>query len=481
MDSLPEELLDRICSFSDRDWQELCTAMHISSRLRRVASSYLLSLLDISQSDVQAGTVKLVLSHAFQLVVFVGHICPIQTLECQNLAEDDIRRLARILGATTLIPNILIYEGLDWRHTHLRRPLALDLLTHLPQTATDTLLIVSDNSTYVSHPRTLPKWSPSGHHSMRARLVHLFWAVIDWGTFGRLIPRARITQTRILQDLHPDHLYFDDWIHIQRLPENHTLVAFKCSAPWGQGPFTIKHLPGITESVYSAFFASLDLQFKSLAVKPESNVMLSDFAAFVARQENLRILTCAPNSFRPSSLVSASPVHPHLASKITHLSAPASYIPHLLPLAPNVERIYVTPVLDHVAYCTALEAIARLPGLPDLALSLTFDLTSTYLPWQIGETIDIDDAPEARLHRVGHLMLCTTGSARYTTSTIRALTPWLGRFPDLQRLSFAENAMEAMETEQLLRTSEAIAAVCPGMSGPRDVVFHITEEESMPA
>ncbi|KAJ7651308.1 hypothetical protein FB45DRAFT_890237 [Roridomyces roridus] len=251
-------------------------------------------------------------------------------------------------------------------------------------------------------------------------------------------------------------------------------------------------LNGVSESVYSALLASLDFQFIHATVEAGRNLTLADLATFVSRQNRLHSLDCGQNSIR--DLISGSSSQYHVPSEIAHLSAQASDIPHLLPLAPRVERIYLSfisvsnrpigpRVFNFFAYYTALEAIARLPGWHDLALSFTFNLAAADLPWEMDASSD-DPEPETQLHRVEHLMLrCTKAKQHcgylYSSSTIRALLPWLARFPSLQRVSFDKDSVGAMRHDERLQVAAAIVSVCPEMSGAGDVAFEIAEDEEM--
>ncbi|KAJ7651318.1 hypothetical protein FB45DRAFT_1079060 [Roridomyces roridus] len=527
----PEELLDRICSFMDTD--ELCKTMHVCSSLRRVASPHLLFRLGISQCDIQTGTVKLALSRSLHLIVFVVNICPIQRLECfensRDVAASKYQRLALILRVTAPIPDILIYDHLKWEERNEIESLPLRFLSLVPQSATDTLVIVLagldsfatqfSHSIHVSQPRAGPH--PTGFPSWISRdpeytspgmlmgffleaycliLVCLAVAFYNVYTITRCILCRAFGcgwsfEERIIEDVHPKHLWFHG-IRVQNLANKYTLVTdiVGVLAHLAGPHFLIKPLRGIPESVYSAFLASLDFQFIDATVDAGSNVTLADIAAFVARQNTLRTLGCGQHSIRYSSLISTSPFQYHVPSKIAHLSAQASYIPHLLPLTPNVERIYISfisvsnrligPwVFNFFAYCTALEAIARLPGSHSLAVSFTFNLAAAYLPWEM-ETSSDDPQPETQLHRVEHLMLRRTQAKGYsdylfTASTIRALLPWLARFLSLRRVSFDKDSVEAMSYDERLKVAAAIAAVCSEMSGAGDVAFEIAEHEQM--
>ncbi|KAJ7651220.1 hypothetical protein FB45DRAFT_1050997 [Roridomyces roridus] len=446
MDDFPDELLDRICSFMRRE--ELCTTVHISSSLRRVASHHLLFQLGIPLSDVRSGTVKLALSKSLYLILLVAHICPIRRLECFEDSElvraSEYQRLASILSATAPIPDLLIHDKLEYGEHKHRDFVVLHLLAQLPQTATDTLLIVSEYSAHVSRPRAGPP--PP-------------WA----------IPPAPDSFS-ICQFVYDLILLIPIWLHVQSLPKKYTLITPLVV----RRSFAISPLRGVPDSVYSTFLASLDLPCESLKVKPETHVALAELVSFVARQENLRTLSCAPDSIRPSSL--SAPSQHRTLDKIWHLGAPAYYIPHLLPLTPHVEWIYLAfpspPTwlsrivgswpFDYVSYCTALNAIARLPGSHSLTLSLSFDLTATnFNPWSMGAS----DAPqpERQLHRVEHITIHTTPDFYvFSASSIRALAPWLARFPSLRRLSFDNGAVSAYGRHELPAAAEVIDGVCPG-------------------
>ncbi|KAJ7651280.1 hypothetical protein FB45DRAFT_1078966 [Roridomyces roridus] len=480
----------------DRD--DLYKTMHISSSFRRVASTRLLSWLGISQSDVPSGTVKLALSDSLHLIVFVAHICPIQRLECfensENMPATEFQRLTLILGAVAPIPDIFIYDRLErgkWSGLDSRPQ---SLFTHLPQTATDTLLVVWDDETRVSHPGGGPPppelYSPRPDTGVMLP-IYLFVVFVNSCIFLAWVLRnvfgQQSTEDRISEDISPEYLRLRGGVRVRSLSSKYTVVTCRDTV-WNH--FFIKPLRGVPDVVHSSFLASLDLRSTNITVESGSNVAFADLVAFVARHENLLTLACAPNSIRPSSLKSTLPSQ--ISSKIVHLGAPASYIPHLLPLTPRVERVYlsfpslptwlsmlstVPPVFDYAAYSTALTAIAQLTGSRVHAMSFTFDLTATNLPWQTGTSEE--PQPEMQLHGVEHLMLFTTEPKEnmYTVATVRALTPWLARFPSLRRVSFDKDAIEGMWLGQACKLKEGIAAVCLQMNSAEDVVFEIERKE----
>ncbi|KAJ7603926.1 hypothetical protein FB45DRAFT_958610 [Roridomyces roridus] len=393
MKDLPDELLDRICAFMDK--KELCTTMHISSSLRRIAAPHLLFRLSISQSDMQTGTVKLELSDSLHLIVFVAHICPIQRLECfgnsRKIRASEMQRLITVSRPRAGPPP-------SWA-----------ISVPLPRSFSEFLCL-----TLWAIPLCLV-----------ANLCGILWWAIR-----RVFGYGWSTEERISKDVFSQRPLFGGGIHVQKLSTR-------------LGSFVIGPLRGVPDSVYSAFLASLGPQYTDVTVQSKSNVIFTDLVALVARQ-------CSPDSIQPSSL------H-HISCKIEELIAPASYIPHLLPLTSAcrlpVPAISIRPqAFDHTAYCLALNAIA-----------------STNLPWQMDAESD-QDRPETHLHRVEHLVLCAPESKRalyyytatarlvYTASLVhRALAPWLGSFPNLRG--------------QRLAVAEAIVAACPRMRGAGDVVF----------
>ncbi|KAJ7651311.1 hypothetical protein FB45DRAFT_1051066 [Roridomyces roridus] len=403
------------------------------------------------------------------------------------MQASDFRRLAHILGATAPIPDLVIHDKLKEGQRKTLDPILFYLLTHLPQTTTDTLLIV------VPRPSLPPEWIIPDVEPGRILWlifvgINLLCMLIDFivslgpvfhRLFGHGWSMERISKSMFSDPRAP---WSGGEIHVQSLSMKHTLHP-----RLGSRKFPSIHRRPIHRCIMIS----------------GSNVTLAALSTFVARQENLRTLTFEPYFIRRAPLVSASPIQP-IPSKIVHLEAPASYIPHFLPLAPRVERVYLhcsslpiwLPVLsrgsrvfDYTTYCTALDAIARLPGLHALALSLTFNPLAKSLPWQIKVSSNVPQ-PETQLHRVEHLMLCTMLPyfRVYSTSTLRALIPWLARFPSLRRVSFDGGAVNMwhdklsgneMAFTERCEMSEAIAAACPGISRPSDVVFQIAVQDRM--
>ncbi|KAJ7651268.1 hypothetical protein FB45DRAFT_890127, partial [Roridomyces roridus] len=231
----------------------------------------------------------------------------------------EFQRLAPILGATAPIPDILIYDRFEpEQRLDQEDALRLHLLIHLPQTTTDTLLVVWRKSTSVSHPcgPPPPEWEwfsfdlAPGPFLVRAfavilqapvylLIVLVYCSVFLGWEFRRVFGPGWSTEKRIIDDVLPDlrtpirRIRFRGDLHIQSLSTKYTLLTcVQESGGWHR--FIIHHLRGVPDSVYSAFLASIDIQFRDVTVKPKSNVTLAQLVAFLARQENIRTLSCAP-------------------------------------------------------------------------------------------------------------------------------------------------------------------------------------------
>ncbi|KAJ7650805.1 hypothetical protein FB45DRAFT_26181 [Roridomyces roridus] len=462
MDTLPNELIHDICSFLDNVtelWRMSCASSH----LRRVTSFPILSRLGISDSDVVADSVSLVLTHSrsFYLILVVAHICRIQTLRVacpDDLNGSAIRKSASILAVTAPIPDIFIYDRFDYRT--LRQS-----LSKFPQAATDTLLLVAKNRVSVSRTRRAVALTPPSSRAGRG-LMRLASAIHR----ARPSVLGSTPASEESEDM-DDFPLFLDWIRIQRLPEKCTSVIL--TTQWGYS-FSIKPIPGVSDSMYMAFLSSLDLgvYLIDLAVEAGSNISYADLSAFVARHECIRHLTCAPNSIRRGL---ATPLQPHSSSTITRLAAPASYIPHLLLIVPKAREIYIMPhkprVFAHDAYCLALSAISRLPGSHPLGLALCFDITAGALPWQ--RAAAGPDAPETLLTRMEELLLRSTGPVRHTPAAIRAFPAWLARMRGLRRVVFAHQTEERISGALRVQLAQAICEVRAGMAQSGGFAFDV--------
>ncbi|KAJ7471046.1 hypothetical protein FB451DRAFT_1399793 [Mycena latifolia] len=513
---LPNELLDRICSFLAK--RELWAVLQVSAGFRSVAMYPFLSRFGISQSDIQSGTLSL--SDSFHLILVVARIRPIQRLVCfkeHNFSAGlRYQRVATILSMTAPIPDIVVYN----RMYMLQRPReAIYFLSRIPQAATDSFLFVKGNSMRLSRPRLAPpiRWKllppPLGQQSnylspaMKTLLIvfgipllfaYLVSGIVNCGVlivwvYRRLFGPGWPHAERIAADA-GRLLVVDDWMRIQALPGRLTLITL---TEQRSPVLTLRPFPGLAKDIYSTLLPVLDLglYLAHLRVEAKTDLAHADLLAFIQRHSfYLTQLSLQPNSLRASSLLTL-PIPRNSESRINVLMAPAPYIPHLLPAAPNVQKVHIpfqpspspkhaaltAPAFDLAAYHSALAALATLPGTPPLTLTLAVRLTASSLPWSAPDppaasaSASSSDTTTA-LPRLAELALCTDGPMRFRAPTIRALVPWLARFPGLQRVSFAHGAVEHIPLVQRTVLAEAICAACASISSVRNVAFNILDD-----
>ncbi|KAJ7189490.1 hypothetical protein GGX14DRAFT_484927 [Mycena pura] len=508
MDKLPDELLDKICFFMGSS--ELWAMVRVSSSMRRLAMLPYLSHFGISKANIESGTISL--SDSFFLILVVAQIRPIQKLICfedvEQRSQLKYRRLASILSTAAPIPNILIYNRQYMVHQTRRE--ALYLLSRIPSVASNALLIVSPYRWVFSRPRSAPpiRWKllppPFGSQNTSAPvkvLIVMFgipllfaylvsavvntFVVLNW-IYHRLVGSGWSPEDRIREDV--GVLVFDKWMCIQNVPGKLTLVTL---TDHNNPTCVIKRTPGLDEGLYSSILAALDLSshLLTLNVAPDVSLVYTELMAFIQRHRTLNALFLGHNSIQPSSF---TPLPVDSSSRITMLRAPALYIPHLLPAAPNIHRIWISHMsasaparalfsnsFDIASYRMALEAIVALPGTHPLMLFLVLRPAATALPWSRLPDLEARDAalvPETRLSRVQELVLHPDGSGLFRLADIRALVPWLGLFPSLQRLTFNYGAIEKMLAAQRAELEEAICSVCSGIPGPQNIAFNLRDE-----
>ncbi|KAF7335454.1 hypothetical protein MVEN_02198700 [Mycena venus] len=509
MYNLPDELLDHICSFLGRE--DLWTILQLSSRFRRLATPPYLSRFGISKASIQSGTLEL--TDSLSPLPIVARIKPIQRLVCfsERGPRSYLRyqTLAYILSETTPIPDIVLYD----RCQMLSARNAAWLLSCVPSSANNKLLVVNGSSMRLSRPRSAPPihWILLPSVSSFHRLVGWSSAVV-FGIFilptwflcgvilavinvGMLFMRAyrRLSgppwsqEERIILDAGTS-LEFSGWMRIQTLPGRLTLVTLtkKLSSTFVLGP-----IRGLPLTAFSSLLASLDLgvHLRLLKLETRTDLIHSELMAFMKRHSHLTSIHVELDALRSSSLTKM-PMVPDPENKVFKLIAPSSYIPYLLPAAPNANTVSLlfTPVpkrastfrrttFDLVAYRTALTALTALPGTHPLVLTLTLSITAASLPWldlPDAEAMDASQYPETLLVRVNRLWLSNHGHMRFCASDIRALVRWLGLFPTLQRLTFSPGAIEKISAAECAVLAQAICGACTGINTPQDIDFYIT-------
>jgi hypothetical protein len=277
-------------------------------------------------------------------------------------------------------------------------------------------------------------------------------------------------------------LVWEDCMRIQVLPgQKLTLVELPS---WRTPELTLNPLHGLTEDVYPVLLPALDLgaYLKTLTIETKSDVDHAALMVFLERHLHVTKLCVQHNSIRASSLVDL-PIPRQSGSEIRTLIAPATYIHYLLPAAPNANVVRISirgsTASDIAAYRKAVETIAVLPGTHPLTLTLSFRLTKSSVPWSRRAIRDSDvearHAPETRLTRVQELTLCPEEPTHFHPAVMHALVPWLGLFPQLQRVSFTHWSVQSVSLADRAALTTAICAACTGINNAENIAFNYYE------
>ncbi|KAJ7266559.1 hypothetical protein C8J57DRAFT_375424 [Mycena rebaudengoi] len=495
---LPDELLDHIMSFISEE-HYLWALCRVSSRFRRLAIPLFLSCFYITASDIQAGTITL--ARSFFVILVVANINPIRRLVISDMINH--LNLASVLSVAAPIPDIVIYNNMNFLFRWSQG--VLYVLSCIPR----PLLIVKHDSMIVSYYRAprprrwdLPCLRLSELPSTRNKIekvviwgiplvVHFFiwlilgcWTMITW-TYRRIFGPPWVQVFRIVEDL--GRLYGSHWIRIQTLPTaagDFALVTIACESP-EQFRFMFWHIPNLAPEVYAVLLATLELQdhFTSLRVREKTGLSHSDLLGFLQRHPRVSNLTFDQNSLDPSSFVARW----NIPQTVRVLTAPASYIPKLLPTQPNLAQIeitfpftttrdkHVTGAFDLPGYYEALDAVASLPGTEPISLTLTLPVTATTLPW-----LNIADAsmlsgnsrPETRLHCVQHLGLASQTILAFRAAALQdLLPPWLALFPALTHVHFRLMCVATTSAVRWRELAQAIVDACPFIVQPENVII----------
>ncbi|KAJ7690791.1 hypothetical protein B0H14DRAFT_3048722 [Mycena olivaceomarginata] len=513
MDKLPNELLDRICSFLGK--HELWEVVQLSTRFRRLAMLPYLSRFGISQATVQSGT--LALSDSFFLILVVARINPIQRLVCfQDVAVSGsllrYRKLTSILAVTAPIPDIVIYN----RYYMLQRTRkeTAYMLARIPSSATSTLVVVKGSSTYLSRPRSVPpiRWKllirtlglvqplPTGEDShphprhphalrvlgVRSRQSSCPYklgvppphkaALVARGTHPRGHRSARLRRLDA----------------IQSLPEKQLTLVTLTDKRWPT--LVLRPVPGLTASMYSSLLASLDLgtHLEHLIVEPHTNLDHAELMAFLKRHRHLSTVLLEPASIRPSSLapmpVAMVPTAENQVKRISLLFAAApKHIPGLR-----------GTTFDLSAYRAALSAIAALPrpAAPRTARphraqprlpphrripSLVLPPLPLFFPLSVRSRLGPCPLPRTPPHAHAHpLPRAPPPRLPAALPCLRPRAPtflrWLGLFPALQRVSFAFGSVEKIPAGERAGLAAGICEACGGRVRAGDVAFNVADD-----
>ncbi|KAF7361425.1 hypothetical protein MSAN_01175600 [Mycena sanguinolenta] len=491
---LPNELILLVCSYMSNE--SLWALTQVSSRIRSITLLDFLARHHISKSDIKSGTITL-RSHLF-LILVIAHLHPIQTLTIApdtSITLAPVRQVIRtwggILSATSTIPEILVEPGSARYFTG--HTIVLYFLAHIPQTDTRIVILIADGpDMHASRPRkTRPiRWQriPSFAHSLEhltpvpainyllAGILFFFIILICsfinctsalvW-LYRWFFGPAWDREARLRNDLWR-HVGYGDHIRVQT-----TGTAFTFLTIWTLPPRSrsIRPVSGLGDDELSAAVSDINLNpLLSIWIEGEANIRQSDFHVFLHNHPDLKALGLRLNAIRPSSLriPDASAI-----TSIVSLSAPALYIPHLIPIAPLLTSISIDfhptrairgAALNIPEYRRALDSVGSLAGTHALSLILSFPSDASNFPWL---RLPNGDArtPEARLHRVTHLLVGgnLNGPAGFGAETLRALPRWIRLFPALKTVIIRPGRrQEAISTSEQQELLKAIAGACQG-------------------
>ncbi|KAJ6525979.1 hypothetical protein B0H19DRAFT_1243598 [Mycena capillaripes] len=480
---LPNELVFLLCSLLTT--KDLRALTQLSSRLRSLTTPLFLARYNISESDVESGILNL-RSRSFFLILVVTHIHPVQKLIFVDWFHHrppvtEIRQagreLAAILSATEIIPTISI-ENIPYFHDNRG---ILHLLALIPQTATRTFVMIKGDSICLSHPRkTRPiQWESTPPLSLKFSpteypILNYLIGVIPL-IFLHLIScvrNCRVVLAWVFLRFFGPAWGTENSLSLHTVGD--TIVAQTVKSIPAR---TIGPVPGLGDNQLSSLVSEIDLNpIRSIWIGAKANILHSDLLLFLNHHPNLKALGLQLDSIRPSSLRMTT-TNKFAPSSIVSLSAPASYIPPILPVTPHLTSILIDfhPIRSHLAsqrvtfsvsaYKRALESVASLPGTHALSLSLAFPADASTLPWvnMPDEQSSLEEAsmPERRLSRVQDLLVAgnLTGTAGFGAETLCALPRWLRLFPALRRVyvlpGSRQRAISASEKQALV---EAIRA-----------------------
>ncbi|KAF8208922.1 hypothetical protein K438DRAFT_1961463 [Mycena galopus ATCC 62051] len=478
---LPNELILLILSHASTP--ALWALTQVSCRIRFLAILPFLERHSISESDIKSGTITL-RTPSFFLILVVARLNKIQKLSLAKFVYSDglVSVLGAILSATETIPEIFIEAA-----PSNCGGLLYYLLASIAQATSRTLVITTDSPLVTSYPRqTSPlHWQPVP--SIRAFLQYFATRVPSISHLIMEIPFAAQlclgrnwkSEARLAYDLRsrPEYRILPSLeghsFRIQTVGKDFTFLTVPT---WASGAHTIRPVPGLGPDKLSAVVAAIDSNpFNTqICVETSANIRHCDLLLLLCRHPNLQVLDLRLDSIRPSSLIIPDA---SATCDIVSLSAPALYIPHIVPSTPLLRSIWIEfhPMPMHFfssrvalsvsEYKRSLDSVLSLPGTHPLTLTLSFPANAHNPPWL--DIIDKDDAVEARLHRVTELLLTEHPldiGAGFGVESFRALPRWLRLFPALQRVTIHPGdrhslAIPPSEERELLK---AISDSCRG-------------------
>ncbi|KAJ6564881.1 hypothetical protein DFH09DRAFT_1081998 [Mycena vulgaris] len=428
---------------------DLWAFSRVSRRLRSLAILPFFSRY-ISAQDIQSGTLC-VDNKSYFLMVVASHVYPVRRIQAFLAPVDitDPRSFASALAASGSFPDIKV------------------ILWNLQGPSSGRSGIAKIISPW---PTKNARYNRGRHREFTLdnlisdvlwvgpiALAYLFCGIVNtvviilW-LYRRVFGVQWNQEDRIRTDLGRVH---GEWMRVQALLPNIaarvTLVTFGSSRPM-RLTLTIPPLPSLTPTQRAAVLAVLalddNLDLEKLVVAEGAECTLADVLHFARGQPKITSLFLEPRSLLSDDIVHPSPPHTH--GTIHELTAPASYVPHILPAQPDVE-ITITfaasppsptsPDFDIPACIRALNAVAALPGTHFISLALHFPraaIDAGTLPWHVRP-----QALSLPLPRVTRLSLVMDGASGAAVD-IAMLGRWLAVcFPDIFQLDFPDPGDEA--------------------------------------
>ncbi|KAJ6562694.1 hypothetical protein DFH09DRAFT_1082649 [Mycena vulgaris] len=362
----------------------------------------------ISAQDIQSGTLC-VDNKSYFLMVVASHVYPVRRIQA-FLAPVDItgpRSFASALAASGSFPDIKVILW-NLQGPFSGRPGIAKIISAASRGPPKTLVIIRGGTVHVSRQRnTGPiRWKMVPHPIMRTirqftlgnltsdvvgpiAPANLFCGIVNavviilW-LYRRVFGVQWSQEDRITTDLGRIH---GEWMCVQvLLPDTaarFTLMTF-CSNRSMRLTLTIRPLLALTPTQRTAVLAALALDdnfnLEKLVIAEGAECALADVLHFARGQPKITSLFLEPGPLLSDSIAHPSP--PHAPGTIHELTAPASYIPHILPGQADVKYITISfpasppsPIssnFDIPACIRALNAVAALPGTHLISLALHF-------------------------------------------------------------------------------------------------------------
>ncbi|KAJ7018908.1 hypothetical protein C8F04DRAFT_1149566 [Mycena alexandri] len=476
--NLPPELMDTI--FSLLRPEDLVTLMHTSSAIRQRALLQLLSHYNVGTSQITSGTISLPQRACF-LVPIIYNIHPIQKLRFTS-TQRSLGVISEILATLPPIPDVLVYGAIQKEEAAG----VAKLIAVLSRDGKDPVIIAGRRTLFISHPRRAPPlrsrlWHLGRPHLSAISIILFIWFI---GPILSAILVVVVVDVCILIAWLCRRLFGPPWDQTVRIAADlgsmwgTSMRTQRVAVPGANNQFTlvtfsahlvssmtIPRLPTLSRAHCVALLTTLDLgdNLTALMISANCNFGLAELLVFLHRHQYLGTVTLSPGAISATA-VALDPQLQAYSGRIRCLSAPAAYIPLILPhLERWVANLNISSTTDLLELTRAFDAIAALPA--DAALSnLTLHLWksrlgSRRLPWRV----DRDVEAEAPLRNITRLHLYV--HFKYRVTDTQRISRWLMRFPDLVMLE-----LHCGKSVPVLVQAELAESIAGGRAGPWDGV-----------